>query len=405
MRPSPPRPPGGRLAPDRPPPRPATLAVSGLAALALLAAAVAPAPAQQPGVVVAAEESSPRVSLLDPGCWGVEARIPVGGVVHQVTPGPGGATAYVAHASGPVDRPAAGGGASGPSAPAAAAGTATRGVVTVLDLADRRVEGRFRLGRTGRVTDVWSGHDADRVWVATERDGRVLTLEAATGELLMVWTIGTTSSQAGAVSPDGRYLFVSNRRAGTLTVIDRVNAAGNTVELDTGVGDVALGPDGAAWVTDRNGGRLWVVDGQAGEVRAEVPSGGADPLQVERRPGTEEMWVLHREGGVHLFRTGRREPVASVDLPRGAGAMRFSSDGDRALVTLPERGLVVTVDARERRVRDRSPVPLRPTTLGWFSCPAGGCGPGSNRRHPGPAGLPGGHWDDADVVGDLWCGG
>lgn len=381
----------------------AAVALSLLGALAALAS---PSVAQESGVVVAADESSDRVSLLDPGCWGVVTRLSMGGTVHQVTPGSGGAKAFVAHADGAPGRrrPSGEKGAAGPAAEAEAGAPAGRGAVTVLDLAQRRTEARFSLGRTGAVTDAWSGHDDERIWVATERDGRVLTLDASTGDLLMVWTIGTTSSQAGAVTPDGRFLFVANREAGTLTVIDRVNAAGNTVELDAGVGDVAVGPEGAAWVVDRDGGRLWVVDGQSGEVLAELSTGGSTPVQVERRPGTDEVWVLHRRGGAAVFGAGRRERLGGVELPGRAATLRFSSEGRRALASLPDRGLVATIDAARRRVSDLARVPMRPSALGWFSCPGGRCGPESARRHPGPAGLPGGHWSDADVVGDLWCG-
>lgn len=375
------------------------------ALLGVLPALPSPLAAQESGVVAAADEASRQVSLLDPACWGVVARVPMGGEVHQVTPGPAGARAYVAHAVGPSASERRGSEVSGPAPPPGPAPAAVEGAVTVLDLSQRRTEGRFRLGRTGAVTDVWSGHDGERIWVAIERDGRVLTLDAATGELLMAWTIGTTSPQAGAVSPDGRYLFVTNRDAGTLTVIDRVNAAGNTVELDSGVGDVAVGPAGAAWVADRDDDRLWVVDGQSEEVLAELPSGGSGPLQLERRPGTDEMWVLHRNGGARVFDAGSRERVGSVVLPGRSGAMRFSADGRRALVTVPDRGLVATVDAVGRRVEAVDHVPMRPATFGWYSCPDGRCGPESARWQEGPAGLPGGHWSDAELVGDLWCGG
>lgn len=357
--------------------------------------------------MAAADVTSGDVSLLDTTCWGVAARLSMGGEVHQLTPAPGRARAYVAHSLRPPDGAGGGAGDNGPAAPDGDAGEAAAvGAVTVLDLAERRADGRFYLGRTGAVTDVWSGHEGSRVWVATERDGRVLTLDAATGELLMRWTIGTTSPQSGAVSRDDRYLFVTNREAGTLTVIDRVTVAANTVELDGGAGSVAVGPEGEAWVVDRDGDRLWVVDGRSEEVLAELSSAGALPVQVQRRPRDSEMWVLHGgSGDVQIFDAGRRERSGGIDLPGRPRALRFSADGRRALVTVPDPGLVVTVDAAERRVVDVARVPLRPGALGWFSCPDGRCGSGAARWRKGGAGLPGDHWSKADLVGDLWCGG
>jgi len=362
--------------------------------------------AQESGVVAAADVTSGDVSLLETTCWGVAARLSMGGEVHQLAPAPGRARAYVAHSLRPPDGTGSGAGDRGPAARNADGGAAPVGAVTVLDLAERRAAGRFYLGRTGQVTDVWSGHEGSRIWVAVEREGRVLTLEATTGELLMQWTIGTTSPQSGAVSRDDRYLFVTNREAGTLTVIDRVTVAANTVELDGGVGSVAVGPEGEAWVADRDGERLWVVDGRSEEILAELPSGGVLPVQIRPRPGDGEMWVLHgASGDVQIFDAGRRERIGGIDLPGRPRALRFSADGRRALVTVPDPGLVVTVDAVERRVEDVARVPLRPGALGWFSCPDGRCASGSVPWRTAGAGLPGGHWSEADLVGDLWCGG
>lgn len=394
-------------APRRRAPRVSAAPLVLSAALLVAAASVPrPLPAQESGVVAVADEAAGGVSVLDMSCWGVAARLHVDGRVTQVAPAPGTLRAYVAH-----DRPAAAGigGLSGGDGSRRSGngspGADGEGSVTVLSMEERRAVRRFDLGRTGTVTDVWGGHEGGRLWVATERDGRVLTLASGTGELLMEWTIGRTSHQSGAVSRDDRYLFVTNREAGTLTVIDRVTVAANTVELDSGVGAVAVGRGGEAWVADRDGDRLWVVEPKSGRVLAEFPSGGSGPVQLVARPGAHEMWVLHGGGGgVQVFDTYRREKAGAVTLPGSPRALRFSPDGERALVTVPGRELVVTVDAAQRAVASTVRVPLSPGALAWASCPDGRCGLDASRRRPGPAGLPGGHWSDADLVGDLWCG-
>lgn len=372
--------------------------------LALLVAGAADLRAQEPDVIAAAEAGSGVVYLLDGRCWGEAARLGMGGEVHQLSPSPDGSHAFVAHATDPS---AAGRPGTGPSVPAAGRGgePTGQGAVTVLDLREGRAVRRFSLGRTGDVTDVWSSDDGGRIWVAAERGGRVLTLDSDTGELLMEWTIGRTSSQEGVASRDGRYLYVTNREAGSLTVIDRVTVAANTVALDRGAGSVTLGPSGRAWVADRDDDRLWVVDGRAGSVEAEMASGGSRPLQVLRRPGANEVWVLHGGGGgLQVFDTYRRTRTAAVAIPGRPRAMRFSEDGGRILVTVPGRGQVVTVDAEERRVEAVAGVPLRPGSLAWRSCPDGGCRSDGATWRKGAVGLPGDDWTEADWVGDLWCG-
>lgn len=373
-------------------------ASSALAAPALLA--------QGGGTVAAADAATGEVSLLDTTCWGVASRLALDGRVQQVASGRSGARAYAAHAAA---RRTAGGTATrqGDGRPARGVRRAGdgEGAVTVIDLRERRAVDRFDLGPTGPISDVWAGHEGSRIWVALERDGRVLTLDARSGDLLMEWTIGRTSPQSGAVSRGDRYLFVTNREAGTLTVIDRVTVAANTVNLDRGAGPVEVGPAGEAWVGDADGGRLWVVDGRSGSVLAELPAAGRDPVDLERRPGRGEMWVLHGDGGLQVIDTGRRRHETSIELPGRPRSLRFSADGQRALVSVPDRGLVVAVDAEARRVEGSYRVPLRPGALAWASCSGDDCGPGGARWSKGPAGLPGEHWSKAELIGDLWCGG
>lgn len=319
-------------------------------------------PAQEARVAAAGDTSSGHVSLLEAGCRAAAVRLTLGGRVHEVAAAPGGRRAYVAHSAEPAGPPFRGAGARGPRRTDGPPGSGSGGTaVTVLDLGERRVVGRFGLGRTERISDVWAAHRSRRLWVAAERDGRVVTLDGRTGERLMEWTIGRTSAQSGAVSRNDRYLFVTNREAGTLTVIDRVTVAANTVHLDRGAGPVALAPGGEAWVADVDDGRLWAVDGRSGRVQAELPSAGGGPVDLRRRPGGDEMWVLHGgSGDLQVFGAYRRSRVGGIALPGRPRTLRFSDDGRRALVTVPDRGLVLVVDAVERRVEDSVRVPLPP---------------------------------------------
>lgn len=337
-------------------------AAGATVALLLAWAAAAPpaADGQQARSTSAADAASVQVSLLetgDAGCRAEVALLEAAGPGRRLSTDRRGVRAYVAHTR--RARPTTTGGGRRGAGPyrgpdGAAAGN---GEVTVVDLRDRRTVDRFHLGATGPISDVWAGHEGGRIWVALERDGRVLTLDSRSGELLMEWTIGRTSPQSGAVSRDDRYLFVTNREAGTLTVIDRVTVAANTVPLDRGAGAVGVGPAGHAWVADSDNGRLWVVDGESGRVVAELPSGGRTPVDVERRPGEQELWVLDGDGaGLQVYDAENPHQSGAVALPGRPRSVWFSGDGRHAYVSVPDRGLVVAVDAVRRRVEGSFPV-------------------------------------------------
>lgn len=287
-----------------------------------------------------------------------------------------------------------------------------RTALRVVDLVTRRSLVTSELGDYGRVTDVWPSHEGTRVWLAAEKGGRILTVDSRTGKLLMMWEIGRTSAQSGAVSGGDRYLYVTNREAGTLTLIDRTTVGARTVELARGVGslDVSeLGPR-TVWVANPLRDELVAVSGRSGEVLARMSSGGRDPVHVRARPGTDEIWVAHSGSAELVIVDGReREVVGRIPLASRPERLAFSDDGSEAYVSLPAGDRVVQVDPESRRVVGPAPAGLAPASLGAAGCGLahlvanGACRDRSIDPWTGSDGLPVGWVSDEEVVTGRLC--
>lgn len=233
-------------------------------------------------------------------------------------------------------------------------------VRTRLRVLDHATGGQIRdvdLGSYGRVTDVWTSHEGTRIWVAAESEGRVITVEATTGEVLMMWVVGTDSPQRGTVSADDRHLYVSNRDAGTVTFIDRVTTGAKTVELEPGLSGLSRAPDRRRelWVANREMDRMTVLDARNGAVLSRFGSGGLAPVDVAFHPSGEEVWVVHHwSAELAVFDASTRGLLDVVRLEDRPVALRFSPGGGRAYVGLEDGG-VLSLDPETRRVEASAP--------------------------------------------------
>lgn len=390
-----------------------------LFAFLFLPVLLAPAPASAQELLLVGGESGGEVSAVDATCWEVTGSLRVEGGVERVEVSRDGRFGYVAHSlPRPGEGASPGGGGSagavvgdGPDSPrgegdgegaVGGPGADVRGsAVTTVDLRPLRAVNRASFSATGRATDLWVGNEGGRYWVATEEDGRVFTVEAATGKLLHIWTIGGRSPQHGAVNHRDRWMFVANRDAGTVTVMDRVTIGARTVPVGRNPGALAVAPDSRwAWVVFPDRDRILLVDGRRGEVTDSLSSGGEEPVQIRFSPSGREAWVLNA-GSSELTVIDRltRRPAASVSVPGTPRRFLLSPDGSRAVVTVPDRRALVLVDVPTREVLGSVELPVRPAELAWGRCSGPGCGEdGDGVLFPAPADV------ETAAVTDFGCG-
>jgi DNA-binding beta-propeller fold protein YncE len=284
-----------------------------------------------------------------------------------------------------------------------------RTFLRVVDLAGRRPGLTVDLGAYGDVTDVWPSHEGTRAWVAAEEGGRVLTVDTRTGDLLMIWTIGESSSQAGAVSAGDRHIYVTNREAGTLTIIDRATVGARTVELGRGVSAVDLWERGArtVWLANALRDELVAVSGRSGDVVARLSSGGRGPIQLRVRPGSDEIWVAHEESRDVVLVDARDHRILDrIPLDVRPRDLTFSRDGAEVYVNA-SAGVVVEIDAEARSVTRsvREAAGSADVVLaGCLSDPARSCGGEARDPWTDATGLPRSWLDDQGIVDGRMCG-
>jgi YVTN family beta-propeller protein len=102
----------------------------------------------------------------------------------------------------------------------------------------------------------------DHVLVADMGTDYVAEVDPADGRVINRVRTGSGAHQLFA-SPDGKQIYVNNRVAGTITVLDAATLANlHTYHVPGGPDDLAFAPDGSIWVTCRFAERITVEVGR-----------------------------------------------------------------------------------------------------------------------------------------------
>ncbi|MEW6744390.1 MAG: beta-propeller fold lactonase family protein [Planctomycetota bacterium] len=209
-------------------------------------------------------------------------------------------------------------------------------------------------------------YSADRLYVVCEESKEVLCIDPATGRVVARAEVGRHPFGITA-SPDGRRLYVSNRRDGTISVLepggDRLKVL-NTFR----VGDAPHG-----LVTDASGEVLYVANTHTDDVALidtkslkEIKrlAAGRYPFEVARSPDGKRIYVSSVLSASVPFRAPPEVEITFIDT-----ASRAVVDRRRLPSTVISQGITVTPDSRFVVVALELPKNLLPETQmfqGWM---------------------------------------
>ena len=227
----------------------------------------------QKGTLLVVNRTGGSISLFDLDTSVEMARVPIGPVIpHEVAVSPDGRLALTSE-YGPNDNPG-------------------RHLV-VIDVAEGRQAGRIDLGPQSRPHSIMFMKDGRRAVATLEFSDRVALVDVVGRKVIRTYPTGGREGHMVRLSPDGTRAYVTSRgAAGTLSVIA---LEGDTppVVIPTGEGaeGLAVSPDGSeVWVVNRLAGTISIVDTRSLKVTATLD---VRPTRVARRSRWGSRLVPH----------------------------------------------------------------------------------------------------------------
>jgi YVTN family beta-propeller protein len=153
-------------------------------------------------------------------------------------------------------------------------------------------------------------------------NGALVRFDAANGALLGSTPVGVRPTGI-AVTPDGRFVFVTNQGSDTVTRYDTLNGSISTITVGSAPTGIAISPDGSnAYVTNRNANSVSVVGVASATVTASA-SGIGTPIGIAMHPQGTTAYVSS-------MGPGKIVPVGGVRtltvLLSGSGIGRVASN-------------------------------------------------------------------------------
>lgn len=301
------------------------LAKRGMVILAVVLTALSALPVAA-GTLLVGNKAEATLSLVDVGPDGtgeVVATVPTGPGPHEVVVSPDGKTAVVSD----YGQQEAG------------------NTLTVVDVPRAKVVRTLDLGEHRRPHGM-AFLDGRRLAVTTEGSGSLTLVDVESGEVL--GSIPTGQEVSHMVSVAGDRAYVANIGSGSMTVLDLAEQE-KVADVATGEGaeGIAATPDGRwIWVTNRGADDVALVDGRTLAVVTRLPS-ASFPIRAELTP--DGRWLLvsnARSGDLSVIDTQERKVARRVDLGQGASDVDGRLFGDRFGDSSVPIGIEIAPDGR-----------------------------------------------------------
>jgi YVTN family beta-propeller protein len=298
--------------------------------LSLLIAWLCVSPASAETLLVVRKTGN-AVDFMDPGSGLRLASVPTGYAPHEISVAPDGKRAVVSN-YGTREHPGS--------------------TLSIVDLEQPQEIRRIDLAPHTRPHGVaWFADD--RIAVTTEGSRHLLILDPDDGRIVNAIETAQEISHMVVVSADARRAYVANIGSGTATVIDLVEGR-KLEDSATGAGTeaLALTPDGRElWVAARADGHIAVVDTATLGVKARLPLPGV-PIRIAMSPdGHTALITCAGAGEIVAFDVGtrveRRRARVAVPLAPEAPERPFARLAPGGVLPV---GLLVSRDGRSAYV-------------------------------------------------------
>lgn len=166
---------------------------------------------------------------------------------------------------------------------------------------------------------------------------------------------------------DEKKLYVANIRSGSVTIIER--GSGKIISVPTAAGSEGLdvSPDGTqVWVTNRVANTICVMDTATDAVKFTFESGGKFPIRVKFTPDGRQAWVSNAQSNaVMVFDTASRTLLGAIEVGAMPVGIQMSPDGKLAFVANTNDNKVSVIDVPARKMLRTFTTGNEPDGMAW----------------------------------------
>ncbi len=225
--------------------------------------------------------------------------------------------------------------------------------VSIVDIAGRRKVGEISLGRFRRPHGLALDRKTGRLAVTTELPDALLIVDPVRREVVRAYDTNGRTSHMVTLSADGTVAFVSNSGSGNVAAIELATGAVKLIPTGERPEGSALSPDGRfVYIANREARSVAIIDVAKRELAGRIATGNG-PVRIAVTPdGRHVVYAAMHDRAVEIADTAARKVVGRVPLEAGSPlvSLDLSRDGKLAYTSAEESGTVYVVDLAARKL-------------------------------------------------------
>lgn len=223
--------------------------------------------------------------------------------------------------------------------------------VSIVDIATRKKTGEILLGQYRRPHGIAIDQRTGLLFVSTELPDQLLVLDPRRHLVLRNMGTGGKTSHLLALGSGARWAFVSNCTSNNVSAIDLVS--GEIQLIPTGArpeGSVISADGRSLYVANREAARISIIDTAKRAVVGEIRS-GRGPARIALTPdGKQLVYACMHDQTVEIADPVERKVLGKVRLGGRPVSLSVSPDSRRAYASAQEIDTVYVVSLGERKI-------------------------------------------------------
>lgn len=312
-----------------------------------------PADAQSPSLLVL-NKGDLTMAIVDVATMKVTGRVPTGPDPHEIEASPDGKYAYITNFN---------------------RGNGAANTITVIDLVAKQQLASIDLGMNGRPHGLH--YSGGKLYFTTEGSRVVGRVDPASRRT--EWTVDTGQSGTHMViaSPDNAHVFTTNMGSGSVTILERSDAARSgssagdwrltTVPVGRGAEGFDLSPSGKElWTANAGEATVSVVDVASKKVVATVPVQFNRANRLKFTPDGKLALISDLTGReLVVVDAVTRKEIKRIDVKGGAAGLLMDPSGTRAFLSVGSQNAVAIVDLKTLAISSWLQTGPNPDGLAW----------------------------------------
>lgn len=222
--------------------------------------------------------------------------------------------------------------------------------VSIVDLEARHKIGEISLEHYRRPHGIDLDPKTGLLYVSTELPDQLLVVDPKARKVIRTYDTKGKTAHMVKLGPGGRWAYVSHSHSSNVAAIELATGKVKLIATGARPEGSALSVDGRfLYVVNREAAQITVIDTATQSAAGVIPT-GKGPVRVQVAPDGTIVYALMHEKAVGFADPAARRQVATVPIGGEPVSMALSPDGSLAFAAAQDIDTVYVVSVRERRV-------------------------------------------------------